>query len=452
MSNDEQERQSRAREQGGRRTLGWRGLRCIPGGFWEKSGVWRLRRGISESSYLAFLRADPAALFFCLLWIGGSGLGQTFFLSIFQPYWLASLGLNTGSMGLLYGTATLGSGLLLQQLGRWVDRSASSRVVLAAGVGLAAGYVLMALTPHWAMLLVALFLMRFFGQGVSSMLGTTSAVRWFSRDQSKAVSVAGLGYPLGEAAFPWLLLVAIGLLGWRGAAWGVAALTLVLVLPLSFWLLRRTGRGEARPDEAAASAPRNRTSRSGAVFRDKLFLGILLVIAPQPFIGTGVIFFQTVIADYHGWPAGTFATGFLIFAVTRGTCSIFVGALADRVGPQRLLGLSTVLLGGGLFFLILSAPAGAYAYFTCMGLCFGVSSAVMTPLFSATFGVERIGEVRGASASVAVFSTALAPAVFGYALQLGARPTTVLVACAAFLLLVSLPVGLVIRRRLMRTL
>ncbi|NBB78550.1 MAG: MFS transporter [Verrucomicrobia bacterium] len=448
MTNDEADKRQDDPGSGERRTLGQRGLRYIPAGFWEKSGLWRLRRGVSESDYLAFLRADPAALSFCLLWIFGSGLGQTFFLSIFQPYWADELGLGTGPMGLLYGTATLGSGLLLQRLGRWVDHTVPGRVVFAAAFGLAGGFVLMALTVHWSMLLIAVFMMRFFGQGVSSMLGTTSAVRWYPRDQSKAVSVAGLGYPLGEAIFPWLLLLAVGLVGWRGTAWGVAMLALVLFLPVSFWLLR-CSEVARRQSEAAARASK-RAKRTASVFRDKLFLTILVVIVPQPFIGTGIIFFQTIIADDHGWPGGTFATGFLIFALTRAPCSIFAGAWADRIGPERLLGLPTAILGGGLLLLILPQPLAAYGYFACMGLCFGLSSAVVTPLFGKLFGVDRIGEVRGASASVAIFSTAMAPAVFGYALELGAQPTAVLAACAGILLLVSLPVGLTIRRRLIR--
>lgn len=102
---------------------------------WGRS---RLRRGLLQSSYLSFLRGNPAALSFCLLWMCGSGLGQTFFISMFQPYWLVNLGLNQGSIGLLYAAATLGSGLLLRGLGRWVDASATAQVVWLAGGGLAA--------------------------------------------------------------------------------------------------------------------------------------------------------------------------------------------------------------------------------------------------------------------------------------------------------------------------
>lgn len=431
------------------RPLRGRGLRFIPGGFWEKSGAWRLRERVSGSDYIRFLGESPPALLFCALWILSSGFGQTFFLSIFQPYWLAELGLSTGDMGLIYGGATLASGLLLRRMGAWVDRSPAARVAMAAALGLALGSLMMALSAHWLMLFAAIFTLRFFGQGVSSMLGTTSAVRRFPEAQSKAVSLAGLGYPVGEALFPWLLAGSIAWLGWRGSAGLVAATLLLLILPLSMRLLAKAeaAGGETSDD---SDEPDRRETGKARIFRDPRFLRMLLVIAPLPFIGTGIIFFQTVISDAYDWPGHTFAAGFLIFALTRASCSLLAGAWADKVGPARLFGLQTLLLGGGLLCLTQPQPLAAYAYFFAMGLAFGTSSAVVTPTFSTVFGIDRIGQVRGASASVAVFSTAVSPAVFGYALELGFGTQTVIAVCAGYLLLVAWPVSLYIRRDLLR--
>lgn len=440
------------RSAGGGRPLRGRGLRFIPGGFWEKSGAWRLRERVSGSDYIRFLGESPSALLFCALWILSSGFGQTFFLSIFQPFWLAELGLTTGDMGLIYGGATLVSGLLLRRMGAWVDRTPAARVALVAALGLASGSLVMALSVHWVMLFAAIFTLRFFGQGVSSMLGTTSAVRRFPQSQSKAVSLAGLGYPTGEAIFPWLLAGAIAWLGWRGSAGLVAAVILLLILPLSMRLLSRAASpvDESSEDADDPDEPNRRKTENAKIFRDLRFLRMLLVITPLPFIGTGVIFFQTVIGDAYGWPGHTFATGFLIFALTRAACSLLAGAWADKVGSARLFGLQTLLLGGGLLCLTQPQPIAAYAYFFAMGLAFGTSSAVVTPTCSTVFGIDRIGQVRGASASVAVFSTAVSPAVFGFALEIGLPPQTLIAVCAAYLLLAAWPVSLFIRRDLLR--
>lgn len=424
----------------------------VPAGFWEKAGVWRLRERMTGSDYVRFVGENPPALVFCALWILASGFGQTFFLSIFQPFWLVEFELSTGDMGLIYGGATLVSGLLLRHMGAWLDRSSASRVAVVAALGLALGSLILALSLHWVMLFVAIFTLRFFGQGLSSMLGTTSALRRFPQAQSKAVSLAGLGYPTGEALFPWLLAGGIVWLGWRGSAGLVAAAILLLILPLSMRLLscadsetRQSGGGAGNADDSDW-----RATDELKLFRDPRFLWMLLVITPLPFIVTGVIFFQTVISDAYGWPAHTFATGFLIFALTRASCALLVGVWADKVGATRLFGVPTLLLGGGLLCLTQPQQFAAYAYFFAMGLAFGTSSAVVTPTLSRVFGIDSIGQIQGATASVAVFSTAVSPAVFGYALELGLDTKTLVSICAGYLLLVAWPVSLLIRRNLLR--
>lgn len=433
------------------RPLRGRGLRFVPGGFSKKSGIWRLRGRVSATDYSKFLTENPSALLFCLLWIFASGFGQTFVLSIFQPYWLEALNLTTGSIGLLYGGATLLSGLLLRRMGAWVDDTPDERVALSTALGLALGALIVALSVHWTMLFAAIFALRFFGQGASSMLGTTSAVRRFPKAQGKAVSVAGLGYPAGEALLPWLFAGSIAWLGWRGSAGLIAAGVLLLILPLSSWLRARADAAQL-PDEASdrSGHGRSKKSRTDSLFRDPRFLLMLIVMTPLPFIGTGVIFFQTVIGSAYGWPDHTFATGFFLFALTRAGCSLFAGAWADRIGPVRIFGLSELILALGLICLTHPQTIAAYAYFIALGLSFGISSAVITPTLSHVFGLEHIGEVRGASASVAVFSTALAPILFGYAYEFGMAPRTLLILCAAFQLLIAWPVSLWIRIRLLR--
>lgn len=441
------------KEQGGR-ALHVHGPGFVPGGFWEKAGVWRLRERMSGSEYLRFIGENPPALLFCGLWILASGFGQTFFLSIFQPFWRAEFGLSPGEMGLIYGGATLVSGLLLRRMGVWQDRSSAHRIAIVAALGLALGLTIMALSMHWMMLFVAIFALRFFGQGVSAMLGMTSAVRRFPKAQSKAVTVAELGYPTGEALFPWLLAGMLVWLGWRGSAGVVAAALLVIILPLS---LRLLARADAESNEFGKTKddgvrPDWRETNRVRIFRDPRFLCMLLVITPLPFIVTGVIFFQTVISDAYGWPAHTFATGFLIFAVTRASCALLAGVWADKIGATRVFGIQALLLGGGLLCLTQPQQMAAYAYFLAMGLAFGTSSAVVTPTLSRVFGVERIGQIQGANASVAVFSTAVSPTAFGYAIELGLDPQRLIALCAGYLLLVAWPVSLFIRRKWLREL
>lgn len=430
--------------------LSQRGLRLLVGGFAEKAGLWRMRGWSGPGDYFRFLSQHPRRLGFCLLWTAASGFGQTFYLSLFQPYWIESLELTTASMGLIYGAATLLSASMLGKLGTWVDRTKQGTVALVAALGLALGCGLGAVSPHWSVLFLAIALLRFFGQGLSAMLGTTSAARWFREDQSKAVSVAGLGYPLGEATLPFLVLTAIAAIGWRASAGVGAGVALLVIWPLSLLLLR--GRepalkqapqveGEGETEEAAGSgtAPRS-------IYREKRFYQMLAVTAPLPFFATGIIFFQASLAEQLAWGPNAFALGFFCFAVVRAGFSLGIGALADRIGARRLLGSPLLFFSAGLLAMALLGSWGIYVFFVCMGFAFGVSGAITTPVWGELFGMERLGEARGASASVTVFATALAPALFGVALYYGIAARPLLLVSAVLILVAIWPISIRLRR------
>ena len=68
---------------------------------------------------------------------------------------------------------------------------------------------------HVIVLVFAVFLLRQFGQGLMSHAALTSMARHFERDCGKAISIANLGFPTGQAAFPIIAVsvVAAALLG-----------------------------------------------------------------------------------------------------------------------------------------------------------------------------------------------------------------------------------------------
>ena len=106
-------------------------------------------------------------------------------------------------------------------------------------VGLAVASFAMANVGSWLMLVAVLFGLRLFGQGLLTHLAMTAMARWFDSHRGRALSIASLGFPAGEAVLPALAVLSIGLIGWR-QTWGLAALVLLLVAaPLLFCLLRR---------------------------------------------------------------------------------------------------------------------------------------------------------------------------------------------------------------------
>ena len=75
---------------------------------------------------------------------------------------------------------------------------------------LAAASLAMAGVAAPLMLVAALYGLRLFGQGMLSHLAMTAMARWFSEYRGRALSIAGLGFPFGEAVLPSVAVALIG--------------------------------------------------------------------------------------------------------------------------------------------------------------------------------------------------------------------------------------------------
>ena len=72
-------------------------------------------------SYWNFLSTYRTLLGFCLVTALSSSFGQTFFISLFLPFFVRDFGITEGDFGLLYGACTLASALCLPFLGARID-------------------------------------------------------------------------------------------------------------------------------------------------------------------------------------------------------------------------------------------------------------------------------------------------------------------------------------------
>ncbi|MEO0682846.1 MAG: MFS transporter, partial [Pseudomonadota bacterium] len=188
--------------------------------------------------FAAFLAANAPWLAAGALMTFASSFGQTFFISLFAGEIRAEFALSHGEWSGLYTAGTLASAALMLWAGTLTDR-VRARTLCVALMGAYAGVCLFASAAWspWA-LAVAVFGLRFCGQGMLYHVAIVSMGRWFARARGRAVALAGLGFAFGEAVLPTVAVALIGVLGWRGA-WQAAAVAALLLLPVFVWLLRR---------------------------------------------------------------------------------------------------------------------------------------------------------------------------------------------------------------------
>lgn len=204
-----------------------------------------------------FVRDDARWLGAGVVMTFASSFGQTFFIALFADPLRAATGLGHGGWGTLYAVATLASALSIGVVGHLADRRPMAVPATAVLGLLALGAVAMSAAEAIWLLGLAVFLLRFAGQGMASHVAMTAAARWFQATRGRALALVSLGHPLGEAVLPALVVGLTAWLGWR-ASWLAVALGLAVVLaPLVARLgaVERTPRTSRTSTDSAAAAP-----------------------------------------------------------------------------------------------------------------------------------------------------------------------------------------------------
>ena len=160
--------------------------------------------------------------------------GQTMGVSVFTESLLSDLQINRNHLSLAYLVGTMGSGLMITRAGKLYDRHGARVMAFIAGVML--GVMLVYLTrvdrlvsalpeKSWISPALLTFILlafgfwgiRFFGQGLLTMVSRNMVMKWFNRRRGLANAVLGIFTALGFSVAPRILDQIIQRLAWKGA-------------------------------------------------------------------------------------------------------------------------------------------------------------------------------------------------------------------------------------------
>jgi len=407
--------------------------------------------------YLEFVLENRRFLAFGFLLTFFANVGQTYFIALFNEPIRAEFGLSHGDFGTLYSIATLASAATVIWAGRGIDHMDLRHYALAVCAGLVGACFLFAAAPSVLVLTVALYALRLTGQGLMGHTAQTSMGRYFDRARGKAMSLAATGHASGEAVFPLIAVALLTGLGWRGAWTAIAVALIVLLVPAVLWLLKgHPDRHRTHLERTAAagdgSGSGQRQWTRAEVLRDpRFYIAIPAVLAPM-FILTGLFFHQVHLAAVKGWSLSWLATCFVAFAVFSVAGSLGAGPLVDRLGAVKLLPYYLIPLAAGLAALAVSDhPAAALFYLAASGLTTGASVAIVGAMWAEVYGTLHLGAIRSLASALMVFSTALAPATMGWAIDGGVSMETIAFLSLAYVGLgAGLLTALAVRRRPVR--
>ena len=189
--------------------------------------------------------------------------GQTYGISIFNPYLREELGLSASRLGGAYMGATLLAGLPLTLVGVLMDRYGTRTALLIIVSLLGVTCVSMSrVSGIWSLFLV-FFCLRFLAQGSMGLLAANTMAMWFSRRLGFASGLSNMGMAASFGLIPLLNLFLIREFGWRSTYTLLGIAVCLILLPLLLLLYRN------RPEEMGLqidgqSAPPQEDTRSSS--------------------------------------------------------------------------------------------------------------------------------------------------------------------------------------------
>ena len=372
-------------------------------------------------SYWRFARSNPRFLGFGFFLAFMSSAGQTYFIGVFGSGIQVDFGLDAGSWGRIYMVGTLASALVINWTGSLIDRFDLRVFTAFTLVGLSAACLVMGSVSSPLLLVLAIFMLRQFGQGLSSHAGITSMARYHSADRGKAIALAAIGFAFGESMLPVAGLYATQVVGWRDTFSIVAVVVLCSIVP-ALWLLKGHGRRHAEHSEALNKRAREENgqvdyTRLQMLSEARFYLMLPAMIAPS-MIGTALFFFPAEIAAAKNWSSLWLTGNYWLYSVVSVATTIYSGLLIDRFSARRVVPLFLLPLALALVALNLSDHVFiVWPYMLLMGVSSGLYFTGLSALWAELYGARHLGAIKSMTNAIMVFASALGPALVGTLLQ-----------------------------------
>ncbi|HLG69379.1 MAG TPA: MFS transporter [Chloroflexota bacterium] len=301
------------------------------------------------------------------------------------------------------------AGLLI---GRVVDRH-GARLVMGAGSALLA---LSLAGLAQARTLPAFYLCWAGGLGLAQAMTQypvtfTVVANWFQRRRGAAMALltvlGGLSSPIFIPLAGWLT----PRLGWRETLLVLAAINVVVAVPLHLLVVRRHPEDLGLlPDGLKAQAEVTQAEMFGDTLRQaarRLPFWTLTINICFGLLAANVIFTHQIaylIGRGHAPELAASIAGALGLASL--PARYVFNRLSDRIGPQGLLAVCSLLQGGGVLVLLLFAGslAGLIVYVAVYGAAYGASSPLSASVRAAHFGRRAYGAITGAQGVLALIS------------------------------------------------
>ncbi|MGM0432798.1 MAG: MFS transporter [Spirochaetota bacterium] len=362
--------------------------------------------------------------------------GQTAGFSAFTEPLLGITGFSRTLLSIIYMTGTVISGFILPYMGKLIDSWGSRRMMmLAAGM---LGFSLFWLsfidqivntltfiptTPFYLVLLViGVFSLRFFGQGLLPVISNTMIGKWFDRKRGRAMAFLGIVNSVAFSVTPAFMAALVGALEWNHAWRLLAVITAGGMGSLAYLFFRDSpeecGLSVDGEDEGTATDEVKAAIKRSAMYgirrehavRTRSFWAVVLTATTHSLVNTGLTFHIQEIGQQAGLTLAESVAIFIPVAFIGVPLGFIAAILTDRLHTRwfvYFMAASQILAYVSVSFL--ETPVGYVLTIVGLGFSSGMMGPMQTAIMPKLFGRLHLGSINGLMTSTLVIGSALGP-------------------------------------------
>ena len=366
---------------------------------------------------------NKKVLIFGIIFTFFSSFGQSFFLGLFNPSIRNELNITHGQFGTIYAGATICSSLLLIWFGKKIDdfRLFNYSIIVVSILFFSSFFFSLINSIYF--LAVAIFLMRFSGQGLMSHTSSTTISRYFNKRRGRALSSIWFGLSSAEFILPILIIFFLTIFSWR-IIWQFISLIILIVLPIVVFYTIKNITIDSRESLGLEKNKKKlkdiKSWKRSEVLKDFRFYIISLNMLAMPWIATGVFIYQSFIAESKLWDIYIIPKSYMFYSITSIITLITSGFLVDKFTSRKLIPFMNLpLLFGLLVLYFYDFSYSAYIFFGFVGISNGLANILGSSTWAEIYGVRYIGSIKALTTAFMVFATAFGTALFGFLIDTG---------------------------------
>ena len=350
-----------------------------------------------------------------------SSFGQSFFLGIFNTSIRNELSITHGQFGTIYASATLLSSFLLIWVGKKIDDINIFKFAFFVTLLLSFSSFFFSKISSVTILFIAIFLMRFSGQGMMSHTATTTISRFFTKSRGKALSTGWFGLSTAEFILPVLIIYLLTIIDWRDI-WFYISILILLFLPILSFILIKNLNFDSR-EELSANETKEKNIKIWnrlEVLKDYRFYIVCMNMLAMPWIATGVFVYQSFILSSKGWGPYIIAQSFMVYSIASVITLFISGFLIDKFTSRKLLVYMNIpLLLSAVVLFYFKNPISSFFFLGLIGISNGLANVLGSSTWAEIYGVKHIGSIKALTTALMVFATAFGTALFGILIDIG---------------------------------